>query len=85
MLLSNLDFAAKLVNGSRGVVVGLSDKGPIVKFDTGHIRELGRQKFFFAAGGVGAIFREQYPLRLAWVGADLCASAPPCKPQLTKS
>ena len=58
-----------LVNGSRGVVVGLEDDGvPTVRFDNGRVERLTRVEAVRnnPDGGPGALVRRQVPLRLAW-------------------
>jgi len=58
-----------LVNGSRGVVVGLGDDGvPTVRFDNGRVERVVRVEAvrYNPDGGPGALVRRQIPLRLAW-------------------
>lgn len=63
----------KLVNGSRGRVVGFVDsqegKGlvPIVRFDCGREEVVGKVEFEVQSlGGEGTLVRYQVPLKLAW-------------------
>ena len=71
----------KLVNGSRGVVVGFEKQCrvvgefgvmdgqyncPVVKFDSGCTIEVRPHSFFQAGGSNGTLVRVQCPLKLAW-------------------
>jgi len=66
MLITNLDVAAGLVNGSRGVVVAFDTKdgAPIVEFLNGSRLPLAPHKW--EIDGYPGVFRTQIPLRLAW-------------------
>ena len=67
MLLTNLDFEAELVNGSRGVVVGFTKDAislPIVKFRTGLPMPIGPATW--DCDEIEGIQRKQIPLRLAY-------------------
>lgn len=66
MLRWNLDLPNKLVNGSRGVLVRYSKQGwPVVRFATGHTREICPVDFVTETPG-GKITYRQVPLILAW-------------------
>jgi ATP-dependent DNA helicase PIF1 len=66
MLITNLDVAAGLVNGSRGIVIGFDDKNgaPIVEFLNGSRLPIGLHDWEIDAHP--GVFRTQYPLKLAW-------------------
>jgi len=66
MLLHNLNPAAGLVNGSRGVVVGFDEATghPLVEFLNGARIRIGPHLWLLE--GQAEIGREQLPLRLAW-------------------
>lgn len=64
MLITNLDPASGLVNGSRGVVTKFEGEVPIVKFTNG--MEIPIEKHEWAHDAYPGITREQYPLTLAW-------------------
>jgi ATP-dependent DNA helicase PIF1 len=66
MLITNLDVASGLVNGSRGVVIGFDakDGSPIVEFLAGNRLPISLHKW--EIDGYPGVFRTQYPLRLAW-------------------
>jgi len=65
MLVSNLDVAGGLVNGSRGVVTGFDTKGlPLVEFLDGRVLPIDRK--LWELDGYKGVFRSQIPLRLAW-------------------
>ena len=69
MLLRNINVAAGLVNGSRGVIVGFEREHghPRVTFhaDPGTEHIVKREKFSMELGG-SLVSRCQYPLQLAW-------------------
>jgi ATP-dependent DNA helicase PIF1 len=69
----------KLVNGSRGVVVGYEESRhkegkyglgvmtcPVVKFDCGVTEVIHLADFWCGGGSSGALVRIQFPLKLAW-------------------
>ena len=64
MLLTNLDFEAGLVNGSRGIVTGFTANGPLVKFKLGESKEVARHAW--ESNDVFGLKRLQFPLRLAY-------------------
>jgi ATP-dependent DNA helicase PIF1 len=65
MLITNLDVASGLVNGSRGVVTGFgSDGEPVVEFLGGRILPITAHKW--EIDDYPGVFRTQFPLRLAW-------------------
>lgn len=65
MLLTNIDFEAGLVNGSRGVVVGFDGMGiPLVQFRTG--QPIAVQVASWESEEMEGVFRKQIPLRLAY-------------------
>jgi len=67
MLLKNLNVAAGLVNGARGVVEKWSSSGnPVVKFMNGASQEVKMEKWQVKAGGGAVLTRCQLPLKLAW-------------------
>eukprot|EP00040_Diaphanoeca_grandis_P043222 m.8885 g.8885 ORF g.8885 m.8885 type:complete len:844 (-) comp7259_c0_seq1:201-2732(-) len=66
VLVRNLDQENKLVNGSRGIVVGFDDIGPNVRFDCGVTRCIQQQEFWVFRGSLGSVSRVQIPLKLAW-------------------
>jgi ATP-dependent DNA helicase PIF1 len=57
-----------LVNGSRGVVDSFKDDLPVVRFDNGRVEKITMVEAvrYNPDGGVGALFRKQLPLKLAW-------------------
>lgn len=66
MLMINHDIALGLVNGSRGVIMGFSEKNhPIVAFDNNQILEIKPYKWILDHPKYN-ISRKQYPLTLAW-------------------
>jgi len=69
MLLRNVNVAAGLVNGSRGVIVGFDRENghPRVTFHADPENEhiVKREKFSMELGG-SMVSRAQYPLQLAW-------------------
>jgi len=66
MLITNLDVAAGLVNGSRGIVVAFDSKdgAPIVEFLNGSRLPIGLHDWEIDSHP--GVFRTQYPLKLAW-------------------
>lgn len=67
MLLCNYALQARLMNGSRGVVVGFQEGLPVVQFE--HMKVLVRKWRWrqFLRGNSGShVYLEQVPLRLAW-------------------
>jgi hypothetical protein len=68
MLSRNDKLEKKLVNGSRGVVVGFQgDEGVKVKFDNGMRRTIRRVEYQSSnPNGPGVLARKQVPLQLAW-------------------
>lgn len=70
MLLCNYALQARLMNGSRGVVVGFQEGLPVVQFE--HMKVLVRKwrwRQFLRDGGSSSsshVYLEQVPLRLAW-------------------
>jgi len=71
MLLCNYALQARLMNGSRGVVVGFQEGLPVVQFE--HMKVLVRKwrwrQFLRDGGGSNNsshVYLEQVPLRLAW-------------------
>ena len=58
------DEYERLVNGSRGIVIGLA---PVeVKWSNGRTSNVGPEDFDFPQYGVGKFTRSQLPLKLAW-------------------
>jgi ATP-dependent DNA helicase PIF1 len=67
ILLRNIDVAAGLCNGSRGVVIGFDRaKHPRVRFMSGHEHTVVPEKWTQKVSGVERASREQLPLELAW-------------------
>lgn len=64
--------ALGLVNGSRGVIEGWSDKRvfglrcPKVRFDNGRVQLLEPERFTQSSAGTGSLRRLQLPLKLGW-------------------
>ena len=76
VLLRNLDFARRLVNGSRGVITnfvpsptGTTDKVPEVKFACGVTEILEPAVWEMESGGVILCSRQQIPLALCWASS----------------
>jgi hypothetical protein len=66
MLTRNLSVNSGLVNGSRGVVVGFDPKGPVIQFlNQTETRIITPERFGIKLGNQ-MVFRNQFPLRLAW-------------------
>jgi len=71
VLIRNIDVPRKLVNGTRGVIVGFEEENlkstrPIIKWDCGIEEPLDTQEFVYRNPHLGTICREQIPLKLAW-------------------
>lgn len=66
MLTRNLCVSTGLVNGSRGIVIGFDDKGPIIQFATLKEPRIISPERFAIKLGSQLVFRRQLPLRLAW-------------------
>ncbi|XP_051783963.1 ATP-dependent DNA helicase PIF1-like [Erpetoichthys calabaricus] len=69
MLTKNLDVQKGLVNGARGVVVGLDteNKGfPKVRFVCGVMETMKIERWIFKASSGIYLSRQQLPLKLAW-------------------
>lgn len=71
ILLRNLNFDKRLVNGARGVVLGFEDTGknqgcPIIKFASGAIETIKREEWNVELGGAVMATRRQFPLDLAY-------------------
>lgn len=70
MLLYNMDIDNKLVNGSRGIVVGFEgedeDKYPRVRFLSGTVRVIRRKTWEIEENGEIVIAVDQVPLKLAY-------------------
>lgn len=66
MLLKNLDFETKLVNGSCGTVVHLANDIVAVLFDNGEVLSLNKEVFEYTLNNTVKVKRTQYPLRLAY-------------------
>lgn len=66
MLTINLDVEAGLVNGSRGVVVGMTDDAITVRFLDGREMPLERYQYTVEEDGKVAYYVEQFPLILAY-------------------
>ncbi|KAK1790047.1 hypothetical protein P4O66_002361 [Electrophorus voltai] len=73
MLTKNLDVQRGLVNGARGVVVdflpgnqGIAYGLPRVRFLSGTVEVVKRERWVFRAAGGLSLSRQQLPLKLAW-------------------
>ena len=66
MLIHNLDIDSKLVNGSRGIVIGFSSDIPIVKFVTGEERLIDYHVWEIEECDTKILTITQIPLNLAW-------------------
>lgn len=63
----NTSSKLALVNGSRGVIVGLKKSVPTVKFDNGEIVQVKPAEYEYVdPKGNGHFIRRQIPLKLAW-------------------
>ena len=65
MLRKNLDVEGGLVNGSRGVVVEISQDAILVRFLCGNVIRIVRHEYS-AGDKYARIQRNQFPLSLAW-------------------
>lgn len=67
ILLKNLNFKQKLVNGSTGTIYKLQDDSITINFDNGiKYTMTSKEKFEYWSEGVLKATREQYPLSLAY-------------------
>ncbi|KAL4434118.1 hypothetical protein ABPG75_000559 [Micractinium tetrahymenae] len=68
MLIRNISHRQGLVNGARGVVERFSDSQnlPVVRFASGKVVTMGRERWAISTGGRLAAQRVQLPLELAW-------------------
>ncbi|PRW58054.1 ATP-dependent DNA helicase PIF1 [Chlorella sorokiniana] len=68
MLIRNISHRQGLVNGARGVVERFSESQnlPVVRFASGKVLTIGRERWTVASGGRLAAQRVQLPLDLAW-------------------
>lgn len=66
MLLSNLDFATGLINGSIGTIKAFLDNAITVLFDNGVEKDIKREAFEYFYNDKPIAQRRQYPLKLAY-------------------
>lgn len=66
MLLHNLDLAAGLANGSRGVVIDFVESKPVVRFLNGEERVIDEHIWQLEQDGKLLVTITQIPLKLAW-------------------
>lgn len=66
MLLYNMDIESKLVNGSRGVIIGFENDNPRVRFLSGHVRVIQRKTYEIEENGKVVVTASQVPLKLAY-------------------
>jgi ATP-dependent DNA helicase PIF1 len=69
VLLRNLDIPGKLVNGSRGIIVGFDGSNPFVRFACGITKSIQRCTWTIKRNNDQTIIcatRHQFPLDLAW-------------------
>lgn len=66
MLLYNMDIESKLVNGSRGVIIGFENNNPRVRFLSGMVRTISRKTYEVEDNGKIIVTACQIPLKLAY-------------------